>query len=222
MHDVKFLAEHFQFSERAINRRLAALQTELGSQGDAYLTRGKVDKYLITNNGLAALGRMLELERAGLTIEEAAKKVREEMIDASSNGQGNGTDAPAPEIADFRRADGELVAALRETIELLKVQLTEKDRQIERLQDILQNRLPGQVDPQAQGEFSLGYLQKTIQAQRQEIEALREELEGVKTPWWRRLMGPRRIRSAQPKREEPTPGPIDVGLYSSQPQERAE
>jgi len=216
MHDVKFLAEHFHFSERAINRRLAALQTELGSQGDAYLTRGKVDKYLITNNGLAALGRMLELERAGLTIEEAAKKVCEEMIDGSANGQGNGTSAPTPEIADFRRAESELVAALRETIEVLKVQLTEKDRQIERLQDIFQNRLPGPVNSQATGEFDLGYFQKTIHAQQQLIEELRERLE---TPWWRRLIRPRQVHPARPKQEEPTPNTPDVGLYSSQHQE---
>ena len=195
MHDVKALAEHFQLSERAINRRLAALQTALGPQADAYLTRGKVDKYLVTNNGLSVLGRMLELERDGLTIEEAAKRVREELVEPASDPQTNGQNAERRESAERRQAGDELVAALRETIELLKVQIAEKDRQIERLQDILQNRLPGQVAPNS--EFDLEYLQRTIQAQRRQIETLRAALEELRLPWWRRLLGPR-PRSAPP------------------------
>ena len=195
MHDVKALAEHFGLSERAINRRLAALQTALGPQADAYLTRGKVDKYLVTNNGLSVLGRMLELERDGLTIEEAAKRVREELVEPASDPQTNGQNAERRESAERRQAGDELVATLRETIELLKAQIAEKDRQIERLQDILQNRLPGQVAPNS--EFDLEYLQRTIQAQRRQIETLRAALEELRLPWWRRFLGPR-PRSAPP------------------------
>lgn len=189
MHDVKFLADHFQLSERAVNRRLAALQTALGPLRDAYVTRGKVDKYLVTNNGLSLLGRMLQLEGDGLIIEEAAKRVQHELGDMIQNGQENERSSPAPLSADSRQASSELVAALRETLELLKTQIGEKDRQIERLQDIMQNRLPGRVDPQAQEAFDLNYLQRTIQAQREEIEAFREEIEELKTPWWRRIRG---------------------------------
>ena len=203
MHDVKALAEHFQLSERAINRRLAALQTALGPQADAYLTRGKVDKYLVTNNGLSVLGRMLDLERDGLTIEEAAKRVREELVEPASNPQTNGQNAERRESAERRQAGDELVATLRETIELLKAQIAEKDRQIERLQEILQNRLPGQVasagpgpEPGSGSGFDLDYLQRTIQAQRREIEALRTALEELRRPWWRRLLGPRPRPSA--------------------------
>jgi len=191
MHDVKSLADHFKLSERAINRRLAALQTALGPESDAYLTRGKVDKYLVTNNGLSVLGRMLELERDGLTIEEAARRVRAELGEPASNDQEDGTGASGQQSADSRKAHDELVATLRETVELLKAQLAEKDRQIERLQDILQNRLPGRVDPEAREEFNLSYLQQTIHAQRREIEALRQALEELHLPWWRRLLGGR-------------------------------
>jgi hypothetical protein len=191
MHDVKSLADHFKLSERAINRRLAALQTALGPESDAYLMRGKVDKYLVTNNGLSVLGRMLELERDGLTIEEAAKRVHAELVEPASDGQEDGTGASRRESADSRKAHDELIATLRETVELLKAQLAEKDRQIERLQDILQNRLPGRVDPEAREEFDLNYLQQTIHAQRREIEALRQTLEELRLPWWRRLLGGR-------------------------------
>jgi hypothetical protein len=191
MHDVRSLADHFDLSERSVNRRLAAVQTALGPKADAYVTRGKVDKYLVTNNGLSVLGRMLELERDGLTIEEAARRVRAELVEPASNGQGNGEAAAGPGSADSRRESAELAAALRETVELLKAQLAEKDRQIERLQDILQNRLPGQVDPDARGEFDLDYLRRTIQAQRQELEGLRARVEELRLPWWRRLLGAR-------------------------------
>lgn len=196
MHDVKFLSDHFRLSERAINRRLAALQTALGSNSAPYLTRGKVDKYLVSDNGLVLLNRMLELERSGLTIEEAARRVQIEMGDEGSNLQWYSEKSPTPKSADSRQASDELIAMLHETIDLLKSQIVQKDKQIERLQDLLQNRLPGQVE--ATEETDIHYLKQIIQTQREEIEALRNLLEEMRIPWWRKLIGHRYPHTQNP------------------------
>jgi predicted RNase H-like nuclease (RuvC/YqgF family) len=91
----------------------------------------------------------------------------------------------------------ELLEELRRTIErlerdkeFLQARLEAKEREIERLHDIITNRLPGKVDPQwteggAQAR-SVEYMQQTINAQREEIERLRRELE-ERRPWWQRL-----------------------------------
>jgi predicted RNase H-like nuclease (RuvC/YqgF family) len=171
-------------SERQIHIRLAKLSTLL----DNHIHTGKHNRKLIDDQGFAILNRVVELERDGIAVDLAVEQVKREL----DNGDKIGLKSDVN-----RGITTELLEELRRTIErlerdkeFLQARLEAKEREIERLHDIITNRLPGKVDPQwteggAQAR-SVEYMQQTINAQREEIERLRRELE-ERRPWWQRL-----------------------------------
>jgi predicted RNase H-like nuclease (RuvC/YqgF family) len=167
-------------SERQIHIRLAKLDDLL----DGHIHTGKNNRKLIDDQGFAILNRVVELEKDGIAVDLAVEQVRGEL---------KGSDDISKKGYVNRGATVELLEELRATIsrlekdkEFLQNQLEAKEKEIERLHDIIANRLTGQVESQTQtGGPDLEYLKQTINAQREEIEQLRHLLEDRK-PWWQR------------------------------------
>lgn len=172
-------------SERQIHIRLAKLATLL----DGHIHTGKNNRKLIDDQGFAILNRVVELEKDGIAVDLAVEQVEEEL----DNGD------EISHSSDVKQGvTMELLGELRRTIgrlerdkEFLQAQLEAKEKEIERLHDIIANRLPGRVDQGWKGEGTqerngIEYMRQTINAQREELERLRQELEGRRS-WWQRL-----------------------------------
>lgn len=148
MFTVEDLSRHFKMSPRSISRRLSVLGLDQADADGEYVTRGRAGKYLVTQNGLAIFNRLLELERKGYRVEDAAKMIRAEIRhrgEDETTTEGNGL----IDSAQLRQPIGELLSLFQAQLNLLFEQLKEKDeqirqkdRQIEYLHDLLQRQLP--------------------------------------------------------------------------------
>jgi len=146
---------------------------------EPYIGRGEKNKILIESEGVGLLRKLVDLEKTGLSLAQAEKKLREELNSGGIK-QDQTVDQTPQDSATER-----LIRHLEEQIAIKDRQLAEKDQQIKRLQEILQNRLPGQKAPVAEQD-PLEYLRLLVEKQREEIEALRRLLE-ERRPWWQRL-----------------------------------
>lgn len=171
---IKELSEHFDKSRRSITRRLNALGIDKRGCGDDYVRRGKRGQYVVTDNGVSLLQRLIELENEGYQIHDAAEKIQKEVnLTVESAAPGGDDPLTAQQVTD--RGDskpapitGELLTYLERQFDLLQKQLEEKDYQlrkkddqIDRLQDIIQNRLPGRTDqPENPKRHSRSFLQR--------------------------------------------------------------
>lgn len=176
----------------ALRDRLRALNGLL----DPYMSRGKKGKILVDENGLHVLRRMLELERSGMSIADSAQAVRKEMAlgQDASVGQIRSPSTDSAQSADELSAVWQLVEQLRDENTFLKQQISMKDDQILRLQELFQNRLPGEVTkPQVEESDTVQYLKQLAERQRDEIASLRQTLDGLKRPWWRRILSPKPV-----------------------------
>ncbi|MFQ6117121.1 MAG: hypothetical protein ACE5LQ_02530 [Candidatus Bipolaricaulia bacterium] len=99
---------------------------------------------MVTDRGLALLRRLQDLERQGHSLQTATRVIREELAKLDDNSpDGSPTVAePAPMPILFQ--------TLQDTVSLLRTQLEAKDREIERLHDLLNRQLP----PVSQGRLS--------------------------------------------------------------------
>lgn len=172
-------------SERQIHIRL----TKLASLLDKHIHTGKHNRKLIDDQGFAILNRVVELERDGIAVDLAVEQVKHELDD--SDGIRHTSDVDQGITAALLEELRETIQRLERDKEFLQARLEAKEREIERLHDIIANRLPGRVDPQwAEGSQaqtkSMEYMQQMINAQREEIERLRQELQ-ERRPWWQRL-----------------------------------
>lgn len=161
---------------------------------EPFILRGEKNKLLLSSEGVGLLRKLVDLEKTGLSLVQAEKKLREELNSGAIKHTQPEDQTPAEGAVE------RLIRHLEEQIQIKDRQLEEKDRQIERLQELLQNRLPGEKAPII-GD-PLEYLRLTIEKQREEIERLRELLEERVTspplPLWRRLLRfPRQRRSSQ-------------------------
>lgn len=100
-----------------------------GGNGQAY----RVDSY-----GMEILKRQYEIEREGLGVSEASRKVINEQ-----ENRDNGQDSEAKVEQGNLKVQ---VKAFERENELLRDRLTRQDKQIERLQDRIDNLLPGEVE----------------------------------------------------------------------------
>lgn len=160
-----------------------------------YMGRGEKNKILIGSEGVGLLRRLVDLEKSGLNLAQAEQELRRQLRLGSSEQRQPSDQADGLTV-------GKLISYLEQQIAIKDRQLEEKDRQIARLQDIIQNRLPGEVSKQAvKEEDTMQYLRQVVQAQREEIEQLRSLIEELQRPWWRRIFLPasRSPQAARPQ-----------------------
>lgn len=102
------------------------------------VTQGKRGKLLVTDRGLAMLRRIADLEKEGFSLEAALGEVLTEVEEPPT--KANKIAQEEPDIG---------LELLRETIDMLKNQLSQKDAQLQqrdeelqRLHDLLNRQLP--------------------------------------------------------------------------------
>ena len=182
--DVKDLSAMLGLSERQIHIRL----TKLAPLLSGHIHTGKNNRKLIDDQGFAILQRVIELEKEGIAVDLAVEQVKEEL----NNGDqiSISTDVNRGITAELLEELRRTISRLEEDKRFLQTQLEAKEREIERLHEIIANRLPGRVECSSEGapfQTDIEYMKQIINAQREEIERLRQELEEVKRPWWQRL-----------------------------------
>lgn len=101
---------------------------------DRVVEQGQRGKLLVTDRGLAILHRLMELEGQGHSLQTATKVIRTDLQEGVGKGQTGTPKDP--------QADPILVQTLQDTVALLRAQLETKDREIERLHDLLHRQLP--------------------------------------------------------------------------------
>lgn len=148
---------------------------------EPYIRRGEKNRLLLESEGVGLLRKLVDLEKTGLSLTQAERQLRKELNSGAIK-QDQAVNQTPQDGATER-----LIHHLEEQIAIKDRQLEEKDQQIRRLQEILQNRLPGQKAPVTAAEQDpLEYLRLLVEKQREEIEGLRRLLE-ARRPWWQRL-----------------------------------
>jgi len=127
-----------------VRNRIAVLEDLLGG----HIRRGPNYQLIIDDEGIILLRRLEDLHKGGLTLREAADRIREEIKDNNrERGYTNPDEPGRTEVirelkAIIERQDQE-IERLVEEIQRLHKQLEIKDRQIDRLYDLLPRQLPG-------------------------------------------------------------------------------
>lgn len=127
MHDISELQGILNLTEDKIRYRIA----KLGIPFRKYITSGVNNKLLIDDNGLKILQRVVDLEKGGRSVSEAIANVQSEL-DFDSH---KPSEAPPDMLT-------KLIEHLEASIASLERQLEAKDREIERLHDLLNRQLP--------------------------------------------------------------------------------
>ena len=127
-----------------VRNRIAALEDLL----EGHIRRGSNYQLIIDDSGIVLLRRLEDLHKGGLTLKEAADRIRQEIEDNSQKMLGANLDEPGETrtIHELReiiaRQDREIERLVSE-LERLHRQLEIKDQQIDRLHDLLNRQLPG-------------------------------------------------------------------------------
>lgn len=186
MFTLEEVAETLGIGYGALRDRLRAL----GGQLNPYLSRGKKGKILIDQNGLSVLRRMLELERSGMSIADCAQTVGKEMglkqeeVDPELLFESTNR----PQAASIDPTVMQLIEQLKAENEFLRSQINTKDDQLTRMQDLMQNRLTGEVSGQKVTEKdTVRYLLSLAEKQNQELAELKGIVERSRKPWWSRI-----------------------------------
>lgn len=130
MNKIEDLQDPLNWSYEQIRSRCSRLTDRFSDISE----RGKNNKILVTDQGLAYLKRLKELEDSGYSL-KAALKVMEKDRESMEQERVTGETKPAG-------AGQETVQALQNQIDLLKEQLQKKDQQIAHLQDQVDRLLP--------------------------------------------------------------------------------
>jgi predicted RNase H-like nuclease (RuvC/YqgF family) len=143
MHSIEDLVRYLGLSEYQIRARLREIDSVL----DDHIYRGKKNRILIDDTGLKILERLRQLENEGLSVADSVQKIKEEMEELSPITVQNATlDFPKePQTipqTELILVYKQMIDTLNQRIESLERQLQKKDEQIDRLQDLLHNRLP--------------------------------------------------------------------------------
>lgn len=129
-YSIKDLAEILSLSERQVNIRIDHLGTLL----DGHMRRGGRGKRMLDQNGLILLKKLVQIEKdMGLSSKLAVEQVREELKSADEKGDGDHVEVGQADV---------MVTMLRETIDMLRTELEAKEKEIERLHDLLNRQLP--------------------------------------------------------------------------------
>lgn len=96
-----------------------------------FIQRGDKNKIFVDNNGLEVFKRIKALEDSGKIMDDALNIVKQEI-------------SHQPEMTTTRHNNdsGKLVETLENQIEFLISQMNIKDREISRLQEVIETRLP--------------------------------------------------------------------------------
>jgi len=129
-YSIKDLAEMLSLSERQVNIRIDHLGTLL----DGHIRRGSRGKRMLDQNGLILLKKLVQIEKdLGLSSKLAVEQVRKELEKTDGNGDRDHVEVGQTDV---------MVAMLKETIDMLNRELEAKEREIERLHDLLNRQLP--------------------------------------------------------------------------------
>ena len=129
-YSIKDLAEMLSLSERQVNIRIDHLGTLL----DGHMRRGSRGKRMLDQNGLILLKKLVQIEKdMGLSSKLAVEQVRGELERADEKSDRDYVEVGQSDV---------MVAMLRETIDMLNRELEAKEREIERLHDLLNRQLP--------------------------------------------------------------------------------
>ncbi len=130
MQSVKELTDIVGLSTHQIRSRVKALDDEF----EDVTRRGKQNKIMVTDNGLALLRRLKELEDSGSTIDSGIQQMREEQ---EPEVEEDTETINEDRLAEIRRLE-QRVEELEEDKEYLQERLERRDDQLDRL-------LPGQT-----------------------------------------------------------------------------
>jgi len=129
-YSVKDLAKMLSLSERQVNLRIDQMSTLL----DGHIRRGSRGKRMLDQNGFTLLKRVVQIEREkGISSKLAVEQVKEELEESKS--------LPSRDHVEVGQTDV-MVAMFRETIDMLKRELEAKEKEIERLHNLLSRQLP--------------------------------------------------------------------------------
>ena len=122
MHTIDDLTGRYGLSSRALRRRLTALRPEI----NLYVRRGPRNAILMTDNGLAILDRLIDLERDGTGPTAAVEQVKAEVLTGIQSAE------VRPDTAEVAATDSrnELIQELRDRIESLEHQLERRDQEM--------------------------------------------------------------------------------------------
>lgn len=162
MYSIQKLSEILGYSEHQVRRRLDQFSEVLSDT----IHRGAKNKILVDDSGLEILKRAKEIEENNKTISQALNRVKEELNSSKtelskpvSTLNGNGNRGLASQSSGWR----ERAKLLQQQVEMLsqqfnnmrqdyKEQLKSKDQEIDRLHDIIRNRLPPPEKSRRKGE----------------------------------------------------------------------
>lgn len=137
--------------------QLRARVTHLKANFEGVAVDGKRGKWLVTDMGITLLKRFKELEQAGHSFDSATTVIKEEL-DSSDQKEQNTTSTDT-HTTTTPPPDNPNDQIVRDAFEVLKKQLEEKDKEIERLHDLLNRQLP----PVSEGRKSRwGYLKSVF------------------------------------------------------------
>jgi len=134
MHDIEDLSTILGLTPSQVRRRLADLDDLLRD----HIKQGKRNKIIVDDAGLEILRRITEYEKQGLSLSECKSIVKDELSGDQIN-----------PLTSEDHAGEKVEQSTAKLLEILREQLQEKDRQIRvlqeqinRLHEIIQERLP--------------------------------------------------------------------------------
>lgn len=127
MHSIKDLEDRFGLSYWKARKRLSLIRENF----DGQVKGGQNSKYWLTDNGLAILDRILELEDQNQDLSVAVEQVKSELETS--------TDTTEEDQSNPAKVDHKYVQRLENEVEFLREELERKDEQIQQL-------LPGKVE----------------------------------------------------------------------------
>lgn len=121
MYSIKDLQDRFGLSYWKARKRLGLIKENF----DGEVEGGSNSKYWLTDNGLAILDRMLELEDQKHDLSAAIEQVKNEL---------DSSDQSESELESNRtKVDQKYVERLEDEVEFLRKELERKDQQIQQL-----------------------------------------------------------------------------------------
>lgn len=137
IHTINELKQLIGVSEGTIYNRLSQFSGFLSDE----IRKGDHNKNLVTENGRQILERIEELRRQNYSLERIREKINEEL-DSNHKEEVSDPREPSEGSMIVNEVLKEEITLLKERVESLENQLEERNQEIKRLHQILQNRLP--------------------------------------------------------------------------------
>lgn len=121
MHSIKDLEDRFGLSYWKARKRVGLIRDNF----DGEVKGGQNSKYWLTDNGLAIMDRILELENQNHDLSAAVEQVKNEVETSNETEETNGSIRT--------KVDPKYVQRLESEVEFLREELQRKDQQIQQL-----------------------------------------------------------------------------------------